>query len=318
MPFYTWLRPRSYDSSATTATKRRAARKLRELRTAIKQHLASRVPPDGVTLPAESSRVLRLATWNLREFDSSSWGWRTQEAKAYIAEILAHFDLIALQEIRRDLDALDDVQRLLGPNWSYIATDVTDGSAGNKERMAFLFDSRNKVRFCDVAGELTLPQRPEDLRSVRRALPDRRRGQARSARFRSVSTSPTGLEDRGARLSGTQGGSKTSRSRCRPAPSSCCQPALVAAHPRPTPSVPAHATTTGSRSKTRTARRCRRLPRSCCRPNSLVGGERQFARTPFVASFQAGWLKLNLATVHIYYGKGDAGMERRKEEIRPA
>ena len=50
-------------------------------------------------------------------------------------------------------------------------------------------------------------------------------------------------------------------------------------------------------------------------PNSLVGGPQQFARTPFIASFQAGWLKINLATVHIYYGTGTAGMERRVEEI---
>jgi hypothetical protein len=51
-------------------------------------------------------------------------------------------------------------------------------------------------------------------------------------------------------------------------------------------------------------------------PNSLLGGPQQFARTPFVASFQAGWLKINLATVHIYYGEGATGLERRKEEIR--
>ncbi|MEM7795261.1 MAG: endonuclease, partial [Cyanobacteria bacterium P01_C01_bin.118] len=51
-------------------------------------------------------------------------------------------------------------------------------------------------------------------------------------------------------------------------------------------------------------------------PNSLLGASQQFARTPFIASFQASWLKLNLATVHVYYGSGAAGMERRKEEIR--
>ncbi|MCG6860319.1 MAG: hypothetical protein LJE70_03410 [Chromatiaceae bacterium] len=51
-------------------------------------------------------------------------------------------------------------------------------------------------------------------------------------------------------------------------------------------------------------------------PNSLLGGPQQFARTPFIACFQAGWLKINLATVHIYYGTGIAGIERRMEEIR--
>ncbi|WP_295879963.1 hypothetical protein [uncultured Thiohalocapsa sp.] len=51
-------------------------------------------------------------------------------------------------------------------------------------------------------------------------------------------------------------------------------------------------------------------------PKSLVGGSSQFARTPFIASFQAGWLRLNLATVHIYYGsEAPAALRRRAEEI---
>ena len=49
---------------------------------------------------------------------------------------------------------------------------------------------------------------------------------------------------------------------------------------------------------------------------SVVGRAMQFARTPFIASFQAGWLKINLATVHIYFGEGASGLERRKAEIR--
>jgi endonuclease/exonuclease/phosphatase family metal-dependent hydrolase len=50
--------------------------------------------------------------------------------------------------------------------------------------------------------------------------------------------------------------------------------------------------------------------------NQLVGGKRQFARTPFFVSFQAGWFKFSLCTVHIYYGS-DSGeqLERRIEEI---
>jgi len=41
---------------------------------------------------------------------------------------------------------------------------------------------------------------------------------------------------------------------------------------------------------------------------------KQFARTPYLVSFQAGWLKLNLCTVHIYYGSGKK-VERRIKEI---
>lgn len=42
----------------------------------------------------------------------------------------------------------------------------------------------------------------------------------------------------------------------------------------------------------------------------------QFARTPFCVSFQAGWFKFNIATVHIYYGDGKEGLERREKEIK--
>lgn len=41
----------------------------------------------------------------------------------------------------------------------------------------------------------------------------------------------------------------------------------------------------------------------------------QIARTPFICGFQVGWAKLNLCTVHIYYGEGVAEDPRRVEEI---
>ncbi|MBL4725687.1 MAG: endonuclease/exonuclease/phosphatase family protein [Rhizobiaceae bacterium] len=45
---------------------------------------------------------------------------------------------------------------LLGPNWSYFVTDVTEGSPGNYERMAFLYN-KNRVFFQNLIGELVLP-----------------------------------------------------------------------------------------------------------------------------------------------------------------
>lgn len=41
----------------------------------------------------------------------------------------------------------------------------------------------------------------------------------------------------------------------------------------------------------------------------------QFARTPFCVSFQAGWFKFNLSTVHIYYGKSSGVDSQRLKEI---
>lgn len=48
--------------------------------------------------------------------------------------------------------------------------------------------------------------------------------------------------------------------------------------------------------------------------DNLVDGL-QFARTPFCVSFQAGWFKFNIATVHIYYGNANKINERRLGEI---
>ena len=110
--------------------------------------------PDEI--PAKSEDMLLLATWNIREFDSAAYGERSIEPLYYIAEILSHFDLIAIQEVREDLQALERVRAILGAWWKYIATDVTEGTQGNRERMAFLYDSR-KVRFGGVAGEVVIP-----------------------------------------------------------------------------------------------------------------------------------------------------------------
>jgi endonuclease/exonuclease/phosphatase family metal-dependent hydrolase len=103
---------------------------------------------------------LLLATWNIREFDSSKYGYRMWESYYYIAEVISRFDLVAVQEVREDLVALQRTIRILGPWWDYIATDITEGAAGNGERLVFLYDNR-KVKFKNIAGEVVLaPHRP--------------------------------------------------------------------------------------------------------------------------------------------------------------
>lgn len=167
----------------------------------LRPALAEEIPPRTAT------STLLLATWNIREFDSGKFGYRSDEAYFYIAEILSRFDLIAVQEVRGGLYPLQRLQRILGSWWDYVVTDVTLGSSGNSERMAYLYDKR-KVGFTGLAAELALPK--------------------------------------------LQGG----------------------------------------------------------------GGETvQFARSPFVVGFRAGWAYLTLVTVHIYYGKGVAVDPRRLAEI---
>ncbi|MBI9091964.1 MAG: endonuclease/exonuclease/phosphatase family protein [Desulfobacterium sp.] len=311
MPFYTWLRPRPCDDADTLETKQRAAQKIKALGAALKAHIDAADRPDNMEPPSDRSRFLRIATWNIREFDSSSYGYRSQESKAYIAEILSHFDLIALQEIRRDLDALDDVKRLLGPNWDYIATDVTEGASGNKERMAFLFN-RNKVWFRNVAGELTLPKGQK----ITDPFGDRfkvKGGAQLDLPPGQILTSPKGLKTDTL----ASGRTKIKEDVEIPLPDGAkiFLPPGSAIRFAKNARVPV-TTDNGIEIEASAAPTLPEAAEIMLPPNSLLGGPQQFARTPFIASFQAGWLKINLATVHIYYGTGVAGIERRKEEIR--
>jgi endonuclease/exonuclease/phosphatase family metal-dependent hydrolase len=139
MPFYQAL------SNNTSAGKRTLQRILQ-----LRQQLDEEIPQKT------AEKTLLLATWNIREFDSAAYGDRIAEAFYYIAEIVASFDLIAVQEVRQDLTALNKLMSILGGNWSVIFTDVTEGAKGNGERMAFIYDKR-KVRFGGLMGELVLP-----------------------------------------------------------------------------------------------------------------------------------------------------------------
>lgn len=150
-----------------------------------------------------ADNTLLLATWNIRQFTDN----RRAESYIYIAEILSRFDLIAIQEVKEQRKGLEKVMSILGKNWNYICTDVTEGDKGNGECIAFLYDT-NKVSFKNMAGEIVLPS------------------------------------------------------------------------------------------------------------DSLID-DMQFARTPFCVSFQAGWFKFNIATVHIFYGdvSKKEDLERRRKEI---
>ena len=185
-------------------------------------------------LPAKDAEDhMLLGTWNIRDFGKAEnlrkgRGPRLPETHFYIAEVISRFDFVAVQEVN-DLPEWARVMRILGPDWDFIATDVTDPElGGNGERLTFVFDSR-KVRFRHVAGEIVLP--PDKLVSEN-VVPE--------------------ADDEGA--SGE-----------------------VAGQP--------------------------------------VG--RQFARSPFVASFRSNWFKFDICTVHIYYGEEHGEkLRRRVAEIR--
>jgi endonuclease/exonuclease/phosphatase family metal-dependent hydrolase len=133
-----------------------------DLRAALDHDLPPKIPDSNVL----------IATWNLRMFGNITESWvgkpydspvRNWHAIACIKEIVSRFDVIAIQEVRSNLRGLRHLLKMLGGNWSFLMTDVTKGSDGNFERMAFLFDTR-KVGLSGLACELVVP--PEQLASI--------------------------------------------------------------------------------------------------------------------------------------------------------
>jgi len=153
VPYYADLNPRGALGPEWAADEQARVR-------AIDRLLALRAALDdpGTGVPPRSMNTLLLGTWNIREFDSDNWGTRLPESYAYMAEIIDRFDLVAVQEVREDLQALERLMHRLGKHWAYLVSDVADKArtAGNGERLAYLYDTR-KVRFLGQTGELVLP-----------------------------------------------------------------------------------------------------------------------------------------------------------------
>jgi len=115
-------------------------------------------------LPQKRPGNFLLGTWNIREFGGNKYGGRTPEALYCIAEIIDKFDVVAVQEVRPDLNELDEIMRLLGRDYDRIFTDVSYAQGGNNERLCFIWD-RRRVRFTGLAGELVLPRSDSEAMS---------------------------------------------------------------------------------------------------------------------------------------------------------
>lgn len=118
--------------------------------------LALRRRIEACKIPASKlDESINIAVWNIREFGKVR---RTEAAIHYIAEILGQFDLIALVELRDNLEDLGRVLPFLGPSWQVVYSDWIPDRGGNNERSAFLFD-RRAVTFNGLAAELDVPRR---------------------------------------------------------------------------------------------------------------------------------------------------------------
>lgn len=119
--------------------------------------------------PRRTDDNLVMGSWNIRNFGSFHPEWtenpgspkRNLRGLVVIAEIIQRFDVIALQEVKRDTTALRFMmEHLLGPQWALMLTDVTAGSKGNIERLAYLYDTR-RITPSGLSGQIVLPPMPE-------------------------------------------------------------------------------------------------------------------------------------------------------------
>jgi exonuclease III len=111
----------------------------------------------------DSENNLLLATWNIRDFGKKNrkgFGPRLKESHYYLAEIISRFDIVAVQEVN-EMEEWERLMYLLGPDWDYVATGITDNKlGGNGERLTFVFD-RRKVSFQKIIDEIVLPPKLE-------------------------------------------------------------------------------------------------------------------------------------------------------------
>ena len=99
--------------------------------------------------------TINIATWNIRDFGKKS---RLKASIHLIAEILGQFDLVAVTEVRDNVSDLERVLKILGPYWRVVFSDYSTDRAGNRERVAYVYDKR-AVAFTGLAAEADPPRK---------------------------------------------------------------------------------------------------------------------------------------------------------------
>lgn len=130
--------------------------------------LRRRIEASGIPGKQTDSNLL-IGSWNIKAFGGLHPSWdenpgspkRNLRAMAIIAEVIRRLDIVAIQEVRRETEALRRlVDDFLGVNWGLMMSDVSGGVKGNTERLAFVYDKRRALP-SGLAGELVLPPTEE-------------------------------------------------------------------------------------------------------------------------------------------------------------
>jgi endonuclease/exonuclease/phosphatase family metal-dependent hydrolase len=134
-------------SDLPRVARERAAKGLDRLR----RDLIDRIPP------RRYEANLLIATWTLRQFGKlANIPVNHKESLVYMAQVISSFDLVALQEVDRNLSRLRDLLYLLGPDWNVLVSETAPGMQGNRERFAILY-YKPRIEFRNFSGQVILP-----------------------------------------------------------------------------------------------------------------------------------------------------------------
>jgi endonuclease/exonuclease/phosphatase family metal-dependent hydrolase len=103
----------------------------------------------GRAIPAKAQGRLLVGTWNIANLGVQD---RHDDDYALIAEVMSWFDLVAVQEVNDDLRGIEAIHAKLPARYDLLFSDAS----GNRERQAFLFDTRRIVRLKEV-GRVAIP-----------------------------------------------------------------------------------------------------------------------------------------------------------------
>lgn len=118
---------------------------------------ALRAARKDAKVPTRKSGRLLIASWNIARLGANE---RREDDYKLLAAMIGWFELVALQEVRDNLAGLRAIQAKLPRYFRALFSDT----AGNNERMAFLYDSR-KVSPLEEIGEIGFS--PRELAAVR-------------------------------------------------------------------------------------------------------------------------------------------------------
>jgi hypothetical protein len=112
----------------------------------------------GRQIPAKATDRLLIGTWNVANLGVQD---RLDDDYALIAEVISWFDLVAVQEVNDDLRGILAIHEHLPSRYDLLFSDAS----GNRERQAFLYDSRKVKRLREV-GRVAIP--PSQLPRIAR------------------------------------------------------------------------------------------------------------------------------------------------------